>query len=108
MTPMVFFQSPGGAAVSGIDDWPTPPRRTIRTPGPGPFAVHCRRRPRRGRTAPGFEGVHGLTGVEPRAAPRAVGWGFIVLYALGYTGTWLALLTPSLVSLALRLRQLSP
>lgn len=42
------------------------------------------------------------------ASPRAVGWGFILLYAFGYTGMWLALLTPSLVSLALRLRQLSP
>jgi MFS family permease len=42
------------------------------------------------------------------ASPRAAGWGFILLYALGYTGTWLALLTPGLVSLALRLRQLSP
>jgi len=49
-----------------------------------------------------------LIGEASRAAPRAVGWGFIVLYALGYTGTWLALLTPILVSLALRLRQLSP
>jgi len=39
---------------------------------------------------------------------RAVSWRFIVLYALGYTGLWLALLTPSLVSIALRLRQLSP
>jgi len=37
-----------------------------------------------------------------------VSWGFIGLYALGYTGTWLALLTPILVSLALRLRQLDP
>jgi MFS family permease len=42
------------------------------------------------------------------ASTRAVGWRFILLYALGYTGTWLALLTPVLVSLALRLRQLSP
>ena len=33
---------------------------------------------------------------------------FVLLYALGYTGTWLALLTPALVSIALRLRQLSP
>jgi MFS family permease len=42
------------------------------------------------------------------ASTRAVGWRFIFVYALGYTGTWLALLTPVLVSLALRLRQLSP
>jgi MFS family permease len=45
---------------------------------------------------------------DPPTSPRAVGWRFILLYALGYTGTWLALLTPVLVSLALRLRQLSP
>lgn len=37
-----------------------------------------------------------------------VGWGFIALYALAYTGTWLALLTPVLVSIALRVRQLAP
>src|SRR5690349_8598147 len=49
-------------------------------------------------------GAMGLTAGEK----RAVGWGFIVAYALGYTGTWLALLTPILVSLALRLRELSP
>lgn len=45
---------------------------------------------------------------DAAASPRPVGWGFIFVYALGYTGTWLALLTPVLVSLALRLRQLSP
>jgi len=37
-----------------------------------------------------------------------VGWQFITLYALGCTGLWLALLAPGLVSLALRLQQLSP
>lgn len=42
------------------------------------------------------------------ASPRAVSWKFILLYALGCSGMWLALLPPSLVSLALRLRQLSP
>lgn len=42
------------------------------------------------------------------AFPHTVGWRFIVVYALGYTGLWLALLTPGLVSLALRLRQLFP
>jgi MFS family permease len=35
-------------------------------------------------------------------------WAFIAVYALGYAGTWLALLTPVLVSIALRLRQLAP
>ena len=52
---------------------------------------------------------------EPRGAPavgapaplRPVSGRFIGLYALGYTGAWLALLTPALVSIALRLRALS-
>jgi MFS family permease len=39
--------------------------------------------------------------------PR-VGWGFITLHALAYTGTWLALLTPVLVTIALKIRQLDP
>ena len=37
-----------------------------------------------------------------------VGWGFIALHALAYTGIWLALLTPVLVTIALKVRQLSP
>jgi MFS family permease len=37
-----------------------------------------------------------------------VRWTFILVYALGYTGTWLALLTPVLVSIAIRVRQLAP
>ncbi|MDY6944130.1 MAG: MFS transporter [Pseudomonadota bacterium] len=37
-----------------------------------------------------------------------VGWGFITLYALAYTGTWLALLTPVLVTIALKVRHLAP
>lgn len=37
-----------------------------------------------------------------------VGWGFIALHALAYTGTWLALLTPVLVTIALKVRELSP
>jgi MFS family permease len=45
----------------------------------------------------------------PRAgsAPQA-GWGFISIYAVAYAGTWLALLTPIMVTLALRIRQLAP
>ncbi|MET0498594.1 MAG: MFS transporter [Steroidobacteraceae bacterium] len=39
---------------------------------------------------------------------RRVGWGFIGLYALAYAGTWLALLTPIVVTLALRVQQLTP
>lgn len=37
--------------------------------------------------------------------PR-VGWGFITLLAVAYTGTWLALLTPVLVTIALKVRHL--
>lgn len=47
---------------------------------------------------------------SPAAAedkPR-VGWKFITLYALAYTGTWLALLTPVLVTIALKVRYLAP
>ncbi len=36
------------------------------------------------------------------------GWGFISIYAAAYAGTWLAVLTPIMVTLALRARQLEP
>jgi len=36
------------------------------------------------------------------------GWGFISIYAAAYGGTWLALLTPIMITLALRTRQLDP
>ncbi len=36
------------------------------------------------------------------------GWGFISIYAAAYAGTWLALLTPIMITLALRTRQLDP
>lgn len=45
------------------------------------------------------------TAVDDKAR---VGWGFITLYALAYTGTWLALLTPILVTIALKVRYLAP
>jgi len=35
-------------------------------------------------------------------------WTFIGLYALAYTGIWLALLTPVIVTIALRVRELTP
>ena len=45
----------------------------------------------------------------PREARvRETGWGFILIYALAYAGVWLALLTPIMVTLALRIRQLEP
>ena len=53
--------------------------------------------------------VAGSAGVADDPGPtRRVGWGFIGVYALAYTGTWLALLTPVLVTIALRVRQLAP
>ncbi|MEJ0039951.1 MAG: hypothetical protein WDO68_28595 [Gammaproteobacteria bacterium] len=36
------------------------------------------------------------------------GWGFISIYAAAYAGTWLAVLTPIMVTPALRARQLAP
>jgi MFS family permease len=41
---------------------------------------------------------------EVEAAPT--GWGFISIYAAAYAGTWLAVLTPIMVTLALRAQQL--
>lgn len=37
-----------------------------------------------------------------------VGAGFVFVYALAYAGTWLALLTPVLVTIALRVRHIAP
>jgi MFS family permease len=37
-----------------------------------------------------------------------VSWRFVVTYALAYTGTWIALLTPVLITIALEIRQLTP
>jgi MFS family permease len=42
-----------------------------------------------------------------RVAPRVSG-PFIAVYALAYAALWLALLTPAIISLALRVRQLAP
>src|SRR5262245_50348757 len=39
--------------------------------------------------------------------PRRVGWGFVLLYAAAYVGTWLALLTPIMVTLALKVQELA-
>ena len=46
--------------------------------------------------------------LAPAAAVERGGWGFIVLYAAAYTGVWLALLTPVMVTLALRVQELAP
>lgn len=39
---------------------------------------------------------------------RRVGWRFVLVYALAYTGTWIALLTPVLITIAMKIRQLTP
>jgi MFS family permease len=39
---------------------------------------------------------------------RRVGWRFVLVYGLAYTGTWIALLTPVLITIALKIRQLTP
>jgi MFS family permease len=44
-----------------------------------------------------------VTWQRPRASSR-----FIAIYALAYATLWLALLTPAIISLALRVRQLAP
>jgi len=37
-----------------------------------------------------------------------VSWRFVLIYALAYTGTWIALLTPVLITIALKIRLLTP
>jgi MFS family permease len=39
---------------------------------------------------------------------RQVGWRFVLVYALAYAGTWVALLTPVLITISLKIRQLAP
>ena len=46
-----------------------------------------------------------VTGVEPA---RRVGWRFLLVYALAYTGTWIALLTPVVITISLKIRELTP
>jgi MFS family permease len=55
----------------------------------------------------------GIDAEEPAAenaavSPPPVGGRFVFFYALAYAGIWLALLTPMLVTIALRVRQLAP
>ena len=49
-------------------------------------------------------------GAQADAAPRVrrVGWPFIAIYGLAYTGLWMALLPPILVGLAMRVREIAP
>src|ERR1700737_1924367 len=44
----------------------------------------------------------------PVAAQGRASAGFIAIYAVAYAALWLALLTPAIISLALRVRQLAP
>jgi MFS family permease len=53
--------------------------------------------------------VHCVDAQAERGIARgSIGWGFVSIYAAAYAGTWLAVLTPIMVSLALRVRQLDP
>jgi MFS family permease len=44
----------------------------------------------------------------PGTAEGRASWRFIAIYAVAYATLWLALLTPAIISLALRVRQLAP
>jgi MFS family permease len=53
--------------------------------------------------------VHRVDAQQERGiAGESTGWGFVSIYAAAYAGTWLAVLTPIMVTLALRARQLEP
>ncbi len=45
---------------------------------------------------------------EAPALVRRVGLGFIIAYAAAYFGSWIAILTPVVVTLALRIQQINP
>lgn len=55
-----------------------------------------------------FKATKVLTGELPSERGTRVSWTFILIYAVAYTGVWIALLTPVLVSIAIRVRQLAP
>lgn len=50
----------------------------------------------------------GSTVSVPSVEPGRVGWGFVTVYAASYTGLWMALLSPILVGLTLRVRAIDP
>lgn len=56
--------------------------------------------------------MHGLPAdgmtVQALPCPRRVGWVFMAVYGLAYTGLWMALLSPILVGLAMRVRVIDP
>lgn len=54
------------------------------------------------------ESVPAGTDMAVTAPMPRVSSGFIAIYALAYAGTWLALLTPVLVTISLRIQQLAP
>jgi MFS family permease len=49
-----------------------------------------------------------LIAADSHAPAHRVGWRFVLVYALAYTGTWIALLTPVLITISLKIRQLTP
>lgn len=48
------------------------------------------------------------TPLDPIPRLRRIGWPFIVIYGLAYTGLWMALLPPILLGLAMRVSELAP
>lgn len=58
------------------------------------------------------ETVYGLpqgrSAADAARPARQVGWLFIVVYAMAYTGLWMALLPPILTGLTMRVRELAP
>lgn len=50
----------------------------------------------------------GATNAATAMRTQRASWLFIALYGLGYTGLWMALLPPILVSLAMRVREIDP
>lgn len=49
-----------------------------------------------------------MTSTSPSTAPVSVGGRFISVYALAFFGVWMALLTPPILTLALRVAELDP
>lgn len=45
---------------------------------------------------------------DEASGARRVGWPFVAVYGLAYTGLWMALLPPILVGLAMRVREIAP
>ena len=52
--------------------------------------------------------IPAIVGEETQTPVKRVGLGFIIVYAAAYFGSWIAILTPVVVTLALRVQQIDP